>query len=208
MKRYKWISAGMLATISTACEYAYADSIWDRRDQRSGYLFIDNRARRVGDTLTVLVNENTGATNKEQRKMSKDTAASGKFNFKGSTSGNSAGKAAAAALETDTSSDRSFQGSAEFDSNRVLTDSIQVTVVDILPNGNLVVEGIRRRTVSTETRWMRVSGVVRPNDIGTANTVSSQNVAEFNIVYEGGGPESRFTQQGWMGRMANRVWPF
>ena len=208
MIRYRWLNAGLFAAIAASCGSVYADSIWDRRDPRSAYLFIDNRARRVGDTLTVMVNENTGATNKEQRKMTKDTAASGKFDFKGSTTGASAGKSAAASVSADQSSDRSFNGSAEFDSNRVLTDSVQVTVKDIMPNGNLLIEGIRRRHVSNETRWVRVTGVVRPNDIDIANSVSSQNVADFHIVYEGGGVESRFTNQGWVGRFTNKLWPY
>lgn len=187
----------------------FADSIWARRDQRYGYLFIDVRARRVGDLLTVTVNENTDATNNEQRKLQKDTATSGKFDFAGKASGaNSSGGAAAVSASVDQSADRTFQGSAQYQSNRQLIDEMQVTVVDILPNGNLVVEGFRRRVVSNEMRLLRVSGVVRPNDIDISNTVNSALIANFNIVYEGGGVESRFTNQGWLGRTVNKVWPF
>lgn len=186
---------------------AFADSIWDRRDQRSGYLFMDNRARRVGDLLTIVVNESTGATNTEQRKLQKDTAASGKFDFAGKTSGVGS-KSAAASVSADQSSDRSFNGSAQFQSNRQLLDDMSVIVVDILPNGNLVIEGSRERRVSNETRLLRVSGIVRPNDIEITNTVNSQFIANFKIVYEGGGVESRFTNQGWLGRTTNKLWPF
>lgn len=210
MTRRQWMGFWLLAVSATPCGRGYADSIWDRRDQRSGYLFMDNRARRVGDTLTVIVNETTDATNTEQRKLQKDTAVSGKFNFAGSTGSGSGGtgKAAAASVSADNSSDRSFQGSAQFQSNRQLLDQMQVTVVDILPNGNLVIEGFRRRVVSNETRWMRVSGTVRPNDIDIPNNISSQLIANFNIVYEGGGVESRFTNQGWVGRITNKLWPY
>lgn len=209
MTRRQWTGLWLLIASVATSHHGFADSIWARRDQRYGYLFIDVRARRVGDMLTVTVNENTDATNNEQRKLQKDTATSGKFNFAGKASGaNGSGGAAAASASVDQSADRSFQGSAQYQSNRQLLDEMQVTVVDILPNGNLVVEGFRRRVVSNETRLLRVSGIVRPNDIDIANTVNSSLIANFNIVYEGGGVESRFTNQGWLGRTVNKVWPF
>jgi flagellar L-ring protein precursor FlgH len=207
MTRHRWIGFGMIVASSVLSSSGYADSIWDRRDPRSAYLFMDNRARRVGDVLTVIVNETTGATNKEQRKLSKDTAASGKFNFAGKASSVSS-KSASASLSADQSSDRSFQGAAEYESNRQLVDGISVVVVDVLPNGNLLIDGSTRRTVSNETRWLRVTGIVRPNDIDIANTIGSQFIAKLNIHYEGGGVESRFTNQGWMGRFTNKIWPY
>jgi len=206
MTRRQWISFCLLAG-AIPVHPALADSIWDRRDQRSGYLFMDNRARRVGDLLTIVVNESTGATNSEQRKLQKDTAASGKFDFAGKTSGVGS-KSAAASVSADQSSDRSFNGSAQFQSNRQLLDDMSVIVVDILPNGNLVIEGSRERRVSNETRLLRVTGIVRPNDIEITNTVSSQFIGNCKIVYEGGGVESRFTNQGWLGRTTNKLWPF
>lgn len=208
MSTRHWIRAGLLFVVVVPMSQLMADSIWDRRDQRSGYLFMDNKARRVGDTLQVIINENTGANNKEQRNLKKDTAASGKFDFSGSTGSSSAGKSAAASVSADNSSDRSFQGSANYQSNRQLQDAMQLTVIDVLPNGNLVVEGFRDRIVSNEHRLLRVTGVIRPNDIDVTNTVNSQNIADFTIKYEGGGTESRFTNQGWLGRIGNKVWPY
>ena len=196
MTRRSWLLVCLATVEAATCQLGFADSIWDRRDPRAAYLFIDNKARHVGDLLTVVVNESTDASNTEQRKMAKDTAASGKFNFAGKTSGGTGGQAAAAALSIDQSADRSFQGSAQYQSNRQLLDGLMVTVVDVLPNGNLVVEGSRRRKVSNETRWLRVTGVVRPNDIGIPNTINSQSIADINIVYEGGGPESRLHESG------------
>lgn len=208
MTRRQWMGLGLFAACSFSSELGFADSMWDRRDPRSAYLFMDNRARRVGDTLTVIINENTNATNNEQRTLKKDTATSGKFNFAGKTGGTGGGKEASAAVNSDLSSNRSFEGSADYQSQRQLTDYMQATVVDVLPNGNLVIEGSRERTVSNETRWMRVTGVVRPNDIDIGNRINSQVIAHFRIKYEGGGVESRFTNQGWLGRVTNRVWPF
>jgi flagellar L-ring protein FlgH len=210
MTHQRWVRFGLLAATAIPCGTVHADSIWDRRDQRSGYLWMDNRARRIGDTLTVTINEITDATNTEQRTMKKDTAASGKFDFSGQT-GNAASattKLASTSVAADNSSDRSFQGSANFQTNRQLTDAMQVTVIDVLPNGNIVIEGWRRRWIADENRLLRVTGVVRPNDIDVTNTISSQVIAGFNIDYATGGVESRFTGQGWMGRFTNKIWPY
>lgn len=185
-----------------------ADSIWDRRDPRAGYLFIDNRARRVGDLLTIVVKEVTGASTSEQRKLDKDNASSGKFNFAGKTSSTGKGKEAAAEFNANQSSERTFNGTAEYENDRKFLDQMTVTVVDVLPNGNLVVEGFRKRVVSNETRLLRISGVVRPNDIDGNNSVESRLIANFQIAYEGNGVESKFTNQGWLGRVGNKIWPW
>lgn len=207
MTRRQWIGLCLLTATTVPGSRVSGDSIWDRRDQRSAYLFMDVKARRVGDLLFVTVNESNAATNTEQRKMQKDTAASAKFNFAGKASGTTS-SAAAASGSVDQSADRSFNGSAQYQSNRQLLDDMTVTVIDLLPNGNLVVEGSRYRIVSNETRLLRVSGIVRPNDIIIPNTISSQNIADIKIIYEGGGVESRFTNQGWLGRTTNKLWPF
>ncbi len=185
-----------------------ADSIWDRRDQRNGYLFVDNRARRVGDLLTVVVREVTGASNSEERTLDKSNATSGKFNFAGKTSSNGASREAAAEFNANQSSDRAFNGKSEYENDRKFLDQMTVTVMDVLPNGNLVIEGYRKRVVSNETRLLRISGVVRPNDVDQRNSVESRSIANFNVAYEGTGVESRFTNQGWLGRVGNKVWPW
>lgn len=211
MKHRIWRSAALvLACLGSAIlvKVSPADSLWDNRDHRSAYLFTDNRARLVGDLLTVTVREVTGAKNNEGRKLEKSTATSGKFNFVGKISGSAAAKAAAADVASSHSSDRKFEGSAEYDSDRRFLDQMTVTVMDVLPNGNLVVEGFRKRVVSNETRLLRVSGIVRPNDIDLVNSVESRLIANFNISYEGNGVESRFTNQGWLGRAGNKIWPW
>jgi len=185
-----------------------ADSIWDRRDQRSGYLYMDNKARRIGDLLTVTINETTGATNKEERNLKKDTAASAALNLAGKGDAGGAGRSASGSLSGNNSSDRSFQGSADFESQRQLLDQMEVVVVDIHPNGNLVIEGYRKRLVQNEMRLIRVSGIVRPNDIEIPNVIPSPLIANFKVSYEGTGVESRFTNQGWLGRFTNKVWPY
>ena len=83
-----------------------------------------------------------------------------------------------------------------------------VTVIAVLPNGNLVVEGFRQRVLNHEVRLLRVAGVVRPADISATNTVQSQYIADFIVHYTGRGPESSYTNHGWWGRALNVVWPY
>ena len=206
MTRRQWIKAWLFAAILAPTGRGLADSIWDRRDQRGGFLFVDNRARRVGDLLTVAVKESTGAKNNEERKLNKDTAVSGKFNFAGKTTGTGS-KSVSADVSANQSSDRKFQGSAEYESDRRLLDQMTVTVIDVLPNGNLVIEGYRDRVISNENRLLRMSGIVRPNDIDSGNIIESRFIANFKISLDGAGAETQFTNQGWLGRATNKVWP-
>ena len=202
-----WLTAAGFGPVLSP-GHSQADSIWARRDQRSAYLFTDNRAHNVGDLVTVVVREVTGTKNNEERKLNKDTGASGKFGFAGKSAADSVERAASADFSANQSSNRKFQGNSGFDSDRSFLDQMSLTVIDVLPNGNLVVEGFRKRAVANETRMLRVSGVVRPYDIGLGNLVESRFIANFNVSYEGNGVESRFTNQGWLGRVGNRVWPF
>lgn len=211
LNRRQWILLCMTPVAAApllAPSQLSADSIWDRRTQHSALLYMDNRARRVGDLLTVSVNENTGASNKEERNLKKDTATSAKLNLAASGNAGGAGRAASGQMNGSNSSDRTFQGSADFASERQLLDQMTVTVVDIKPNGNLVIEGYRRRLIQNEMRLLRVSGEVRPNDIEIPNFVESRFIANFNVSYEGSGVESKFTNQGWLGRIGNKVWPY
>jgi flagellar L-ring protein precursor FlgH len=197
------LSAGLWPNRSRA-----DDSIWDRRDQRAGYLFVDNRARHIGDLLTIVVREATGIDQKEKRALDKNSDTGGVFNFKSSWQDGAGSHAAAGEFNHNSTSNRSFDGKSEFTSQRELVDRMTVTVIDALPNGNLLIEGTRRRIVSGEDRTLRVSGMVRPSDITVNNLVESQYIANFHVAYEGKGTESRFTNQGWFSRAVNRVWPF
>jgi flagellar L-ring protein precursor FlgH len=83
-----------------------------------------------------------------------------------------------------------------------------VVVIGVAPNGNLLVEGYRQRILNREVRSLRVTGLVRPADIGPFNTVQSQYIGNFQVTYVGRGPESNYTNQGWGGRIINALWPY
>jgi flagellar L-ring protein precursor FlgH len=197
-----------LSLVAGFTPLARADSIWERRDTRSAYLFVDSRARRVGDVLTIVVREITDIDNREKRALDKSNETSGNFLMNGKTTGNVSSKSTAAEFNASGGSSRSFDGKAEFSSQRELVDRITVTVMDVLPNGNLVIEGSRRRIVAGDERVLRLSGVVRPIDIGPGNVVESQFIANFQVAVEGKGVETKFTNQGWLSKIANHIWPW
>ena len=207
MRRCPWLTVLLVATATPVI--VRADDIWDRRDPNMAYLFHDYRARRVGDVLTISVEESTGADSQEKREMDKKTAAGMAINGKGSSTAlGQALRSFAYDLDLNSTSKRSFDGKANSTIDRKFTDRLSVVVVAVLPNGNLVVEGTRQRMITREMRTLRVFGILRPADIGPFNTVQSQYIANLRIFYEGRGPESSFTNQGFGGRIFNKLWPY
>ena len=204
----RWIITS-LAMAGIAVPIANADSLWERRDPRYAYLFQDNRARQVGDVLTIAITESTVTNEKDQKSLSKKNSMSGRLDYAGTTSaGSGAGRTGSLSASTSDAFSRTFDGNAQVTMNRVFTDRMAVTVVDIMPNGNLVVEGYRSRVVAGEERVLRITGVVRQQDVAVGNIVLSPSVANFRISYLGRGPESRMVNQNGFGRFMNRLWPF
>ena len=188
---------------------ARADSIWDRRDPGTAYLFSDTRARQVGDLLTIVVSETTEFEGMEKRELDKQTLTSTAVNVGANAAAGQAMKRTyTGSLNGQTTSERQLNGKANNTIDRRFTDRMTVTVVDVTPSGNLVIEGSRTRVVQREVRTLKVRGVVRPLDIGPANTVQSQFIADFEVSYVGHGGDTSSTNHGWLGRAMNYLWPF
>ena len=178
-----------------------AQSLWPYRAPERVNLIADTAARRVGDLITIFINENTDVENSDNRNLDKDSEAGFRFDFSSSS-------AAPANLDIAGDSNRSFNGQSNYSVEQEFTDRLTVEVLDVLPNGNLVIGGKRERMVAGEHRTLVITGIVRSIDLSPNNTISSQYVANFKICYAGKGPESAFSNQGWAGRALNRLWPF
>lgn len=206
MKRWVLTSLAAAGVLAPA---AQADSLWERRDPRYAFLFQDNRARQVGDILTIAVSETTVANDQDARTMQKSNSSSGTVNYSGSTGSRGATvREATLAATFNTAFNRQFNGTSALTTNHVLTDRMAVTVVDIMPNGNLVVEGYRSRVIEGEERVLRVTGVVRQQDVGIGNLVQSASVANLRLSYLGRGPETRTINQNYLGKIINVLWPW
>ncbi|QSB00593.1 flagellar basal body L-ring protein FlgH [Methylomonas sp. EFPC1] len=180
---------------------------------QAGYdmrLFEDHAARRVGDILTVTFDENTNATKQANSKASKNSD----INIKGSAptlfgvaSEALLGHDLASSLEYST--DRSSEGKGDSRQSNRLTGSMSVTVVDVLPNGNLRVRGEKRVTLNDGSEYIRLSGIVRPIDINVANTLASSKVADATIMYTGDGALADSSKPGWISRiLSSPLFPF
>jgi flagellar L-ring protein precursor FlgH len=169
-----------------------------------GDLFADLRARRVGDVLTIKVIENAEALKSASTKTSRDSSLSASVtSFFGAPLTVAGLKPeAAGSMKND------FEGSGTTQRKDTLVATLTAKVVDVLPQGLLRVEGYREVIINHERQYIILRGVVRPEDVGTDNTVLSSAVADAQIAYSGSGVVSDKQKPGWMGRILDHVWPF
>jgi len=181
---------------------AQGGSIWAKRDKNMRKPYTDDTARSIGDILTIKITEDSKVDNKAKRDLQKGTDKSMTFDGK---VGNFADLGEFGMSAT---SDNKLNSKADYKDERSFEDSITVTVVDIQPNGNLVVMGTRNRNIGGDVQIIEVSGIVRPSDIAFDNTVKSEQVADFRIVSRNGGVSEPYTRPGWLGRIFDIIWPF
>ncbi len=172
-------------------------------------MFADKRAQGVGDILTILVQENTTASKANATKTSKSTgldAAINTFLYSPAASGllTKAGKLPAINM----ASKNTFDGGGQIENSEKMTARIAVRVVDVLPNGSLVIEGRRQTKIAGETTDAVLRGVVRSEDVMANNTVYSYNIADASIQYLSKGPVSDSQRKGWLTRVWDKVSPF
>jgi flagellar L-ring protein precursor FlgH len=165
---------------------------------RAGYdvrLFEDSIARRVGDILTIRLEEKTDAKKKADTGIGKDSTFDGGIDL--GTSGLSA-KPFGADLKIDAS--RDFDGTGQSKQSNSLKGDISVVVSEVLPNGNLMVRGEKWLTLNQGDEFIRVTGIVRPQDVEPDNSISSYLVADARISYGGTGPVADSNAVGWLTR--------
>jgi flagellar L-ring protein precursor FlgH len=176
---------------------------------RAGYemaLFADQRARRIGDIITIVLVEKTNASKKASTKTKKDSSMNigSPSIWGGPVTLNGLDVLAAAA-----DAEREFTGEGDSTQSNSLTGRVSVTVIDTLPNGNLVVRGEKLLTLNQGSERVQVSGTIRPADVSPDNTVLSTQVADAQIVYTGEGALADANSPGWLARFfQSSWWPF
>ena len=163
-------------------------------------LYSDRRARDVGDLLTITLLENTTATTSANTATAKESDLSiGTPSIFGApvTLG---GKDI---LSATANGKRDFTGKGNSAQSNRLQGSVTVTVVQRLPNGNLVVQGQKNLRLNQGDELVQVQGIVRPGDIAPDNSIPSSRVAEARIVYGGRGPVAQSNAMGWLSRFFN-----
>ena len=180
--------------------YANAGSIYQSDTARLA-LFQDVRARWVGDTITIVLEEKTSAS----KKTSGAASRTGSTELAIPTWSHLPGNMNQA---IDANSNTEFEGSGNAASNNAFTGRLGVTVIEVLENGNLLVSGEKQVTINTGTEYIRFSGVVNPAFIRPDNSVSSLRVADARLEYRGTGYMDEATTMGWLSRLFMSVSPF
>jgi flagellar L-ring protein precursor FlgH len=169
-------------------------------------LFEDYKARRVGDLLTVVLAEQTNARKSANASTSRDAAAQ---LLDPTLFGRPVTRNGVPILNTDVNGKQSFNGEGSAEQSNELEGSIAVTVAEVLPNGNLVVQGEKWMKINQGQEYIRLRGIVRPVDIGPNNSVLSTQVADAELAYGGTGTVARSSTPGWLSRFfASPLWPF
>ena len=173
---------------------------------RSVRLFEDSKAFRIGDLLSVKLSESTNASKSAATNTKKDDDVSiGAGTLLGVTptyKGDSF-------LQNELESEREFAGSGDSAQSNSLQGEISVMVSDILPNGNLVVRGEKIIGLNQGSEYIRIAGIVRPQDVSADNEVLSGKLANARIFYGGGGVIAEANSKGWLSRFFDSpVFPF
>jgi len=166
-------------------------------------LFEDRRARYIGDTLTISIVENTAASTKSNSEAQR----SGSINASAGPIVGVPGKSFQGMAIT-ASDTNNFSGKGDSAATNVFTGLITVTVVEVLSNGNLLVSGEKQVSITQGQEFIRLSGVVNPTFINSANTISSSQVADARIEYKQSGYISEAQVMGWLARFFLSVLPF
>jgi flagellar L-ring protein precursor FlgH len=165
-------------------------------------LFEDYRARNVGDVLTININEKVSAS--KTASSTANRAGGMDFvvpDFQIGGKGIKGGSLSA-------TSKNDFEGKGDSAANNVFTGAITVTVIEVLPNGNLLVAGEKQIGINQGSEFVRLSGVVDPRFVLAGNVVSSTQVAEARLEYRGAGYIDEAQTMGWLSRAFMSVMPF
>lgn len=175
------------------------------RGQSINGLYSDIKARDLGDIITVQLEEqttasksaNTGTSRNTNIDLPTPTLFGRNVSFRGNP------------LSAEVNGGTEFNGAASADQSNQLQGEITVAVIRVLPNGNLIVRGEKWLTLNNGEEYVRLTGIVRPQDVSSDNTIQSNRVANARIEYSGTGSLANTQREGWLTRFFNGpIWPF
>ncbi len=173
--------------------------------RQSDSWFGKSKSFQVGDVITVLLNESSQATRTQNgtitRESKNDMVPTGMANWGKGLGGFMNG------IKMDGSS-MSNKGTGAADQQATLTGSVAVSVVEVMPNGNLVLRGEKQLALTEGSEIIQVAGIIRPDDVAPNNTVQSRRLANAQIAYRGSGDLANATKAGWGTSALLKIWPF
>jgi flagellar L-ring protein precursor FlgH len=170
-------------------------SLWPQEESKL-LLFKDTKAGKVGDIITVIIAESSKASKEAGTKTSR-------------ANDNTLGmKIGGVPTEYQLKGGNKFEGTGTTTRAGNLTATVTAVVIEVLPNGNLKIDGVKDIRVNDETQYITVSGIVRAEDISRNNTVFSSDIADAKIVYQGDGSLDDEQRPGWLGKIFKWILPF
>ena len=176
-------------------------------------MFGDDKATKVGDIITVTIDENATSTQSATTNTSKDTSIDLQSpNVLGLPSNLGVNNFLNLGTQFDPRVNatvaNSMQGTGTVTRNGTLSATVSALITDIVPGGNLRIEGRRSVTINNEEQIMVLRGIVRPQDINFDNTIPSTLIADASISYTGEGVVADEQRKGWLAKVLSKVWPF
>lgn len=183
---------------------ARGDSLWPANGQPVRTMFADRKAATKGDILTIVVAESAVAQSSQSKKSSRDSTlqdAISRFIYPnlGAHKGQLPGIGATGSA--------SYSGGGDISNSQSLSARAAVLVTDALPNGNLVIEGVRVVTFSGETQYVVLRGIVRPDDIARDNSIVSTNIADARVEFHAEGALTDAQKRGWLAKVYEKLRP-
>lgn len=199
-------SASSLALIAlTGLTQVSAQSLWPSAAAGSqASIYADRKASRRGDILTIIVAESAVASSSQSTTSSRNSSiddAISRFVFSG------LGKHKGQLPVTDAYGKTSYSGGGDISNSQSLSARAAVLVTDVLPNGNLVIEGVRMVRFSGETQYVVLHGLVRPDDVARDNSVVSTNIADARVEFHAEGALTEAQKRGWLAKVYEKLRP-
>lgn len=166
-------------------------------------IYSDSKAHRVGDIISVVLSENTQAQKNAKTELKKDNSSQlgsvvglggAPITFKGDS------------LELGFNQSSAFKGDSKADQSNSLSGNISVHVMRVLPNGNLMIRGEKWMSLNNGDEYVRLTGIIRAQDISSSNTIMSSKVANARIQYAGTGSFADVQEQGWLSKFFGSSW--
>jgi flagellar L-ring protein precursor FlgH len=167
-------------------------------------LYTDKKGKRVGDVITVLVLENAQASNNTKTRTGHKNDMEAGFGDPSGIFSKIPGWNSMMNFKAGTEQD--FEGKGETQREGTLQATVSVKIVEVLDNGNLLIQGTKQVTLNEEIETIELTGLIRPEDISGQNTVLSNKIADAKIKYSGNGVNSDAQKPGWITRIFN--WMF
>jgi flagellar L-ring protein precursor FlgH len=186
-----------------------SESLWTAPGNSERPMFADRKAARVGDILTVVVLETAAAQSSQKKSTSSSAnveAGVEQFLFPPSISRLGTHKGTLPAARFGGGND--FDGGGQVNNSQTLSARAAVLVTAVLPNGNLVVEGVRRVVSAGETQHVVLHGIVRTDDVSPSNTVISSNIADARVEFISEGSLTDAQRKGWLARLYETLRPY